>query len=1244
MSDKSGGFLSSVSRFFSGGSASKKTATSPNSPSSGDGSSPASPSTAPPATFLRDIIGVDSESAEASNEVAVDTTQNARIGSRLRHLSPSALDRNVDASNGLQIEVDPEQDIFFNTPSISTNRKRQLTELERQDLPHSFRSDSVKRSRYLNRSLLEPTLKGTLTNDRRLDMSWCGGVTGNHSPASSVTNFSLLSRRSGATTNGSLSSRTQEIFKRLENANTPAKDVQRMTMLRAGLSRPESWGPSQSQGRDASSTATPPPPLKKAGDAIPSRIQLISKSLSTSARRTPYWTDLTRKRTISRNGDNASESSSLKMLNGTLACTELSSVFSLDPPAPKKMASSSSSISTATMNSTSSRILKGPDGKPVSRNTFKLTDDLVEENDDSQKLPPIPESLTNAQTLKLAPESAPKRGFLDNLSFSFSAPLDVVAAVGTAKTVSIASSIRSSSESKEVDSDSGESTDKPTSDGSSDESGDSDDDGLDEVKESRPQTSADTITSAEGSSNQSSKDSSPKTAKDVDPIAPSVVPTPVVSSDVKWVCQECYCSWPESDSKCGTCETPRGGTSSAAPPAQKQLVSNISSFAPPSSSAFKFGFGGSSSSASTATTSAITPFGNAATSKPTETKSTPAAVVVTTAPTVPVVAPPTAAPIVPPTAAPTISQPSGDRVDWLCPDCCVSNKATDDKCICCGHQKYASATSSSNVFGNRAFKPSAATSGISFGVGGGAVATSSATQPSFGFGAKSTSQTAPTPAFSAPPVTSQAAAPNQGFGISTEKPTTTTTKAPELSKPVGSLFGNLNKPAESTAPKPDSTAAPFPTPSTSSLFGNKSLFETTKAAEPAKESTLSIFGKKEVSTPSVTPATSSTSSTSLAPPASSAPQTSLFGTSTSSFGGASLFGASKPAVEPSKQPSTSMFGTPSSISSTSSDVPKASIFGAVPSSTSSDVPKASIFGAAPSSSTAPPVSSTTSGLFGSAPSSTASLFGAASNNSGGQSLFGGKPIQFASEVGTTTTDGGAPAKRGLFSSDSSKLSFKSDQKVDPLKFGGFGGSTTSSAASSSTGPSIFGTSSGGSLFGASNNNTNTFNAPGSTSGTAPPPAFGSSTSTPFGGSSSSTGFGGFNSTTTQPGMSTSSSSTSLFGQNPPDSTNPFGGSSNTNGSFNFGGSNQSSTGSQGVFQFGAPTSQAPPAAPGGAFQFGAPTAQAPPAAPGGGFQFGNNLSVPQPPAPGSMDNAFAYQAPSNGSRKMAMARRRNIRK
>lgn len=156
-----------------------------------------------------------------------------------------------------------------------------------------------------------------------MDMTWCGELTANHSPASSITNFSLLSRRSGATTNGSLSTRTQEIFKKLEGANTPAKEVQRMSMLRAGIARPEKWGSfSESKVPNGSATGTPPPPLKKAGDAIPSRIQLISKTMGMSARRAPYWTDLTRKRTSSKNGDTGS-SDSMKSLNGNFATAEV---------------------------------------------------------------------------------------------------------------------------------------------------------------------------------------------------------------------------------------------------------------------------------------------------------------------------------------------------------------------------------------------------------------------------------------------------------------------------------------------------------------------------------------------------------------------------------------------------------------------------------------------------------------------------------------------------------------------------------------------------------------------------------------------------------------------------------------------------------------------------------------------------------------------------------------------------------
>lgn len=333
MSDKSGGFFSSMGRFFSVGSATKSKEIEKTSEVSAEDSStlPSSSEAAPaaPASFLRDIVSIDSGSAveagksldfgnsiiKISDDIVENTPRvsaSARLGSSLRYLSPSALDQR----NGLQIDVDPVPDIFFTTPSASTNRKRQLTELDKQALPQSFRSESVKRSRFLNRSLLEPTLRNSLGSDKRLDMTWCGELTSNHSPASSITNFSLLSRRSGATTNGSLSTRTQEIYKKLESASTPAKEVQRMSMMRAGLSRPEKWG-------NLEGASNTPPPLKKAGDGIPSRIQLISKAMA-QPRQNPYWRDLTRKRGESKNGDASSTSTqSLKSLNGNFAAAEV---------------------------------------------------------------------------------------------------------------------------------------------------------------------------------------------------------------------------------------------------------------------------------------------------------------------------------------------------------------------------------------------------------------------------------------------------------------------------------------------------------------------------------------------------------------------------------------------------------------------------------------------------------------------------------------------------------------------------------------------------------------------------------------------------------------------------------------------------------------------------------------------------------------------------------------------------------
>ncbi|EGT39035.1 CBN-NPP-7 protein [Caenorhabditis brenneri] len=1189
MSDKTGGFFSSVGRFFSGGSASKnneaeKSPSKDSSESRLSSLSPLLPSTAPPPALLKDIISIDDE---APGDLISNGVQSSLVGSQLRYLSPSALASRTTASNGLEVDVEAESDIFFSTPSVSTNRKRQLTELDKQSLPQTFRSDSVKRSRFLNRSLLEPTIKGSLIGDKRLDMSWCGELTSNHSPASSITNFSLLSRHSEATSNGSLSTRTQEIFRRLDGTNTPAKEVQRMSMLRPGLSRPERWSSNEKRDLDVSSIGTPPPPLKKAGDAIPSRIQLISKSMGVSARRSPYWTDLTRRRTSSKNGDNAtSETSSLRLLNGTLASAELSSVFSLEVPAPKKTSSSMSTASTTTIDSSNIKkphasIIKGPDGKPVSRNTFKLNDDVDEESSE-QNLPPLPvETLSNPKPLKLAPGSSLKEGFLDKLAFSFNAPVDIASLVG-AKTRSDVSSVRSS-ESKEVDSDSAESIGKQTSESCSSES-DSEEsvDGevVDEVKESRPHTSADTVSTVSNSSNQSSENSSPKVSTGV-PLAEK--------APAKWLCDACFTSWDQSLSECGACGGPRpgAGISKETKPQEKQLVSNLKNFAPQQPSSFKFGFGEKSAavpptftSSSSSSSGSTEPATSSTTSTSLE-KTTPASVNFSA---VPQPTPALATSTVTATAKPS----TGDRVDWECPDCMVSNKSTDDKCPCCQYEKYPSTTSSSNVFGNRAFKPS---SGVSSQFG---ITASSTPKPMFGFGNSKPAEPSPavTSVFSTASGASGLLKDNSSIPVSN-----ISSKETEPAKTVGSLFGNFSKSSDSISSVP---AAPvFSTPATtSSIFStNPSSNFGTPSTETAQKDGAkpSMFGTLNTETATIKPV-----ATVSAPLITST--NSLFGSSTiaPAFGSGSLFGTQKPPVEEPKSTPTLPFGGKTSSSSTE---PSSSLFGNI-------------------KPPAPSTTTSTTTIFGQAQTPSTNLFATNATDSTTSSVFG-KPIQFSGEVETTTTDGGVPAKRGLFTSSGPKLTFGGDQNSEKPKFGGFGSGTASSTSSTASG-NVFSNSNAAPLFGGSSTGVPAFTS--STSTTVP--VFGSSSTKPFGTSAPTTGFGVFGSKPSQPGMSTSSSTNSLFSQGP-DASNPFGGSTGNNG-FNFGAtSSTGSTGGSGVFQFGGSVSTAP----------------APSTSSGGPFQFGNNLAAPAAPAPGSMDNAFAYQPSSSvGARKMAMARRRNMRK
>ncbi|CAI2320288.1 unnamed protein product [Caenorhabditis sp. 36 PRJEB53466] len=1181
MSDKSGGFFSSMGRFFSGGSSTKSKE--PVEKSSEKQHLPLQSETSPSASaaFLKNVI--DTESDEyISDDVTPPTI---RTGHNLRYLSPSALERrDNDTTNGLEIDVEPASDIFFSTPSVGTSRKRQLTELDKQLLPQSFRSDSVKRSRgVLNRSLLEPTLRLNASSivDKRLDQTWCGELAANHSPASSVTNFSLLTRRSETTTNGSLSSRTQQMLKKLEGANTPAKEIQRMSMLRPGLARPEKWG--NIGEKSEKTTESQAPPLKKAADAIPSRIQLISKSMAVAAQRTPYWRDLTRKRaesTKNGHGSGSSDTHSLKSLNGCLASTELSSVFTLDainaPPTTKKSSTESSSRRSHV------QILKGPDGKVVGRNTFKLTDE--DDADLNAQLPPLPEKvLSNPQPLKLAPESAPKRGFLDNLSFTFSAPVDVISTASSKSKKTSESSEKSEKSAKftviDSDSDDGE---KASSESSESSEGEEQECGEEEEEEkTRPHTSADTISTAAGSNNgssscESSKDSSPEVTKK----APEVVKAPEApasstssSSDRKpWDCPDCFVSNKATDAKCPCCGHEKYKSADGA---ASSNPFGANAFKPTSTaSTMSFGFGGSSASAAPKFGLSTAPASSAA---------PPAAPISFGAPKPATEAPEVVAKAPEPPKAPVSSDSSSsDRKPWDCPDCFVSNKATDAKCPCCGHEMYKSAPgSTSNPFGANAFKPlapSSTSSAISFGFG--ASAPSSA--PKFGLSAAPPAQAAPV-APAAPPAPVAPVAPISA-------------PAPILPKPTGSLFGNL-APAVSAAP----------TTSTVPLFGST-----------APGATGNLFGAPK---PTVEP---------VKAPEPLAPKPSLFGTAQplapaaqpSLFSSPSLFGASKPVVEAPKvapAPTSSAFSFGASTTTTETAAAKPSIFGSI---------------AAPPA----PLATSTTSLFGSA-TSTAKP---ADSTTAPSTIFG-KPIQFGSE--TTTTDGGAiPAKRGMFSLDSAsnsapKLTFggpSEPKKMAESTFGGFSSQTSSLFGPSSTATTSAVPSAAPSLFGAnSTSSIPPFGSASSTAAAAPsaPSAFGGG---PAGGQTIGFGagsFGGFGAKTTQPGMSTSSSTNSLFGAATADSSsNPFALSSSTgtNGGFNFGGAS-SSTGSAGggVFQFGQTS--------------GAPAAAAPAAAPGAPspFQFGTNL----PPAPGSMDNAFTYQAPSGtgGARKMALARRRNIR-
>ncbi|KAK6027316.1 hypothetical protein OSTOST_06652 [Ostertagia ostertagi] len=332
--------------------------------------------------------------------------------------------------------------------------------------------------------------------------------------------------------------------------------------------------------------------------------------------------------------------------------------------------------------------LKGSDGKTISANVFNATQLIDEEMVDAS------EDRTNDIPLFAPPiKAAPTAGFLDDMVFSFGAPVERLpgqnAAVGTSTECDRSGS--EGSDSSDDDSDNEQSSSTSDAEETNEQEK--------ETKASRPPTAADSETSGAISSNVT-----PTSSKDV---------SPQTKTETSWSCPDCFIT-NKNVNICAAC-----GHNKDASTTSKTLVSNIATFGKPAAGGFRFGLapeGVKDSSAPSSTTLAVskeTALGSNGTSKP--------APNATSEPKQDSCKPSTAGDSTTAAATPNASGSDKKRVAWECPDCMVQNKS-DDKCVCCGHVMYKSEGGSSNatasVFGDRAFKAAPLPStGVSFGFG-----------------------------------------------------------------------------------------------------------------------------------------------------------------------------------------------------------------------------------------------------------------------------------------------------------------------------------------------------------------------------------------------------------------------------------------------------------------------------------------------------------------------------------------------
>ncbi|VDM63712.1 unnamed protein product [Angiostrongylus costaricensis] len=747
----------------------------------------------------------------------------------LRYLSPSALETGVS-------QPGVSKPVAFDRSSVSciTSRKRVLTQ---EDHPSTaidtlLCQENPKRSRreQFASTMLENLSPRLLSAHLDSRMNRSVGVPSSsveflHSP---ISNRSLIERIGSSRSNASsLSSKTRAILNHLERINTPAREARKLPVMRGSTLPSERWAPMNS--------STTAPPLVKTNANVPSRIQLLSASLA--SQRKPYWRDITRRakdkdRSPSPKRDRTSGNSSVHPLFdmentdsfGVGSClSSISSQANVGTEQTARNGHSVEELGEVTKKSVESGC------KESATNVFnvkKLIDEEVQSN--------IP--VCNSATEIASTE------FREDMVFKFDAPVEPQ--LGQLLD-------------EDVDLTLGDRRESPNpSESSKSDSDDEQQSSVSEAEEinapvryeknSRPSTAADSESSADVSAAitpVSSKDVSPQTKVEASLKCPNCSNTNKVVST------------------CAVCDLKNEG-----PTPSKSPISNVTSYVRPAVSQSTSG-DGPEIPAECRIDSTETKHSNLEPPSISKFLEIPTPVVASlNSVYVPTSSQSFVVNNVPEADKEQRSEIRGseERKDWECPDCMASH----DKCVCCGHVMYKSdqTHTSSNVFGERAFKVGTNPSSFSFGFGGFNNVPSSGKTIKFGFGASDRTENAttntdtsfnkaatipsgnPNPAVSPEPGKDTIANTSPGFEATTEcaepQPSAFsvgTGSAVFGSEPKPPLFGSLSSPTL----KSSSSTGSFLPVSSNSTFANASTALTagnSSQVGPNNAPTAFVFG------------------------------------------------------------------------------------------------------------------------------------------------------------------------------------------------------------------------------------------------------------------------------------------------------------------------------------------------------------------------------------------------------------------